>query len=220
MRTRLIPAHAGKTRLAGEGLPFHGAHPRACGENLNNTDLSSTDAGSSPRMRGKHSLVVKPVASAGLIPAHAGKTLSPRSSLLASPAHPRACGENYTSTMGTLSSEGSSPRMRGKQRRTRMDRVHSGLIPAHAGKTMECKDISDSGGLIPAHAGKTGVGVGLVVVGVAHPRACGENEIHASEASIPSGSSPRMRGKHVMCVPSPSSRGLIPAHAGKTGPST
>ena len=50
---RLIPAHAGKTI---QGRPSNGAgwaHPRACGENLNNPASSSPVRGSSPRMRGK-----------------------------------------------------------------------------------------------------------------------------------------------------------------------
>ena len=50
---RITPAHAGKT---GQGL--HGGlqrpdHPRACGENKNNTMEGDNNDGSPPRMRGK-----------------------------------------------------------------------------------------------------------------------------------------------------------------------
>ena len=75
---RLIPAHAGKTssRLT---LPSETrAHPRSRGENVARGDKVAGAFGSSPLTRGK--LVcprhVRP--SAGLIPAHAGKTRGPR----------------------------------------------------------------------------------------------------------------------------------------------
>ena len=55
----------------------------------------------------------------------------------------------------TCSVEGSSPRMRGKQRILRARVVSVGLIPAHAGKTKKR--------------------YALAVDHRAHPRACGEN---------------------------------------------
>ena len=50
--------------------------------------------GSSPRMRGKQVIYLVDQYSPRLIPAHAGKTGIPSTLMLASPAHPRACGEN------------------------------------------------------------------------------------------------------------------------------
>ena len=92
--TRLIPAHAGKTCIWSR-LTKHGqAHPRACGENAGKLEAEAGSRGSSPRMRGKR--LAEPPAEAwrGLIPAHAGKTLSALAPIWHQWAHPRACGEN------------------------------------------------------------------------------------------------------------------------------
>ena len=51
-------------------------------------------AGSSPRMRGKLWNVTQITGFGGLIPAHAGKTLSFLDAYSEALAHPRACGEN------------------------------------------------------------------------------------------------------------------------------
>ena len=113
-----------------------------------------------------------------------------------SPAHPRACGENFPCPWIVSSLAGSSPRMRGKRSSLRSNLMEDGLIPAHAGKT---RGEGEKGARERAH-----------------PRACGENDGDSVCLQFGVGSSPRMRGK-----PRPSARtgtggGLIPAHAGKT----
>ena len=70
----LIPAHAGKTYFGRVRLLGVRAHPRACGENESLLGPGFTDAGSSPRMRGKLREAEGLSVSPGLIPAHAGKT--------------------------------------------------------------------------------------------------------------------------------------------------
>ena len=96
----------------------------------------------------------------------------------------------------SCSSSGSSPRMRGKHLFTVARAGLGGLIPAHAGKTPPA----------PTAAGRER----------AHPRACGENLMMGARKSRIAGSSPRMRGKRSPCGNTPSTLGLIPAHAGKT----
>ena len=73
-RQGLIPAHAGKTRAAGDGGRAPGAHPRSRGENdcMARPILSPT--GSSPLTRGKLNDGFVGGGLQGLIPAHAGKT--------------------------------------------------------------------------------------------------------------------------------------------------
>ena len=73
-RSRLIPAHAGKTVKEALHDSDSRAHPRACGENCASLRLPCRPGGSSPRMRGKHHRTVLPAPTCGLIPAHAGKT--------------------------------------------------------------------------------------------------------------------------------------------------
>ena len=75
---RLIPAHAGKTRAACLRRRPRRAHPRACGENRGDWQAGDAREGSSPRMRGKQPVVSWWNRSAGLIPAHAGKTTTRR----------------------------------------------------------------------------------------------------------------------------------------------
>ena len=72
----LIPAHAGKTTSNNSTHNRLWAHPRACGENRDKATRMDSEAGSSPRMRGKRTETVAEEGSAGLIPAHAGKTSS------------------------------------------------------------------------------------------------------------------------------------------------
>ena len=93
-RSRFIPAHAGKTQTAGTTRMARGVHPRACGENIENTQAVVFGDGSSPRMRGKRAWYVLSVWGWGFIPAHAGKTRRRPGRACRGPVHPRACGEN------------------------------------------------------------------------------------------------------------------------------
>ena len=70
--------------------------------------------------------------------------------------------------------------------------------------------------LIPACAGKTLVTGGMMAAPTAHPRVCGENGFKELGGSVKDGSSPRVRGKHLLATAHDSGRGLIPACAGKT----
>mgnify|MGYP001645726718 CR=1 FL=1 len=195
-RRRLIPARAGKTpcRTSTRTIPW--AHPRACGENAPKGGTYFPPSGSSPRVRGKRLRALEARATARLIPARAGKTLDPQTDRFRPSAHPRACGENNRVLQATGQTEGSSPRVRGKPRRTERG---SALVR-----------------LIPARAGKTARGEGHGRRRWAHPRACGENLTPAGRYVIQGGSSPRVRGKQPpQGRPFRRSR-LIPARAGKT----
>ena len=132
---RLIPAHAGKTLACDRGRSTRRAHPRACGENELILGNVSCPVGSSPRMRGKRGYS--------------------QSALARAMAHPRACGENLARPGHVSRKSGSSPRMRGKLQGRRKRGAPTGLIPAHAGKTV--------------FAART------AAEAAAHPRACGEN---------------------------------------------
>ena len=71
---RLIPAHAGKTRVVDEGVDNGRAHPRSRGENRRWNLIQAFARGSSPLTRGKQFQRVREFLGRGLIPAHAGKT--------------------------------------------------------------------------------------------------------------------------------------------------
>ena len=197
---RLIPAHAGKTRVrtAPRGPPQ--AHPRSRGENFTPRLEQGQDLGSSPLTRGKPDLTAVVKADGRLIPAHAGKTQPERKPRPADAAHPRSRGENAYSARLFSNRAGSSPLTRGK--------------PGHRERG------SDENRLIPAHAGKTPCVSRPALGGLAHPRSRGENGTVPDSAIITGGSSPLTRGKPPMTRSRRRRRRLIPAHAGKTRPPT
>ena len=114
----------------------------------------------------------------------------------ASRAHPRSRGENLAATRRERLGGGSSPLTRGK--------LDKPLTPAQAS------------GLIPAHAGKTLAFCAGARSGWAHPRSRGENPSSLREGAALLGSSPLTRGKLSARAASVMVIGLIPAHAGKT----
>ena len=72
----LIPASAGRTPTSASVVGHPWAHPRECGADSVSTFIHSPGAGSSPRVRGGHRLIIDPVKRQGLIPASAGRTSS------------------------------------------------------------------------------------------------------------------------------------------------
>ena len=152
--------------------------------------------GSSPLTRGKLRARTCEPPSAGLIPAHAGKTSSVTPKARSTGAHPRSRGENSSSRRCRSSSKGSSPLTRGKRQAVYPAGNARGLIPAHAGKT-------------PGHRCRSSPAR-------AHPRSRGENEPASRSRRDAAGSSPLTRGKQHLRPHRGPRYGLIPAHAGKT----
>ena len=93
----LIPACAGKTAMLAAGAGLKKAHPRVCGENLEEFAVTPAPFGSSPRVRGKQQAACVGITVSGLIPACAGKTAAASLGSVTRGAHPRVCGENRTS---------------------------------------------------------------------------------------------------------------------------
>ena len=196
----LIPAHAGKTRQVLASSKCDPAHPRSRGENAIFDSARSHCPGSSPLTRGKPGSLMTVHMTVRLIPAHAGKTLMLRSTVLSTTAHPRSRGENKVLAVRLRFLGGSSPLTRGKQAIRLYHVSPQRLIPAHAGKTFAAS----------ANTERT----------AAHPRSRGENAAERPWCDVVGGSSPLTRGKR---PPYPVNRlptGLIPAHAGKTMPIT
>ena len=99
-RRGLIPAHAGKTPNGQTDTSGLWAHPRSRGENSTNFAMILPLTGSSPLTRGKLGVGVVPGYLAGLIPAHAGKTITRLTPVITYGAHPRSRGENTQSGVG------------------------------------------------------------------------------------------------------------------------
>ena len=141
-------------------------------------------------------MLSKTTPTAGLIPAHAGKTVAAARSVTWRGAHPRSRGENLRRSRRLSALRGSSPLTRGKPWRVR--------------------GVHDNEGLIPAHAGKTEYSDGTKEPMPAHPRSRGENLISIASVTSACGSSPLTRGKLAAVNPTFATVRLIPAHAGKT----
>ena len=194
-RTGLIPAHAGKTGRVGGVENSHRAHPRSRGENGRDDFGGAAVSGSSPLTRGKRGQAICLSVMTGLIPAHAGKTVTQSTHDYDRAAHPRSRGENVTLSRSRSILTGSSPLTRGKRSRPRRRRRERGLIPAHAGK------------IAVAH--------GHLRRAAAHPRSRGENRRDRPPMESAPGSSPLTRGKSERPCPLIRAGSLIPAHAGK-----
>ncbi|RYP99500.1 hypothetical protein PG22506_1227 [Bifidobacterium pseudolongum subsp. globosum] len=147
-------------------------------------------------MRGKHRDAARTGGETRIIPAHAGQTAAGCARPRPRPDHPRACGANMQGFARGLSNGGSSPRMRGKQRRL--------LLPGAVVR------------IIPAHAGQTSAPTRHFPTCSDHPRACGANPWLEGTLAQVGGSSPRMRGKQAQAHELPRSGRIIPAHAGQT----
>mgnify|MGYP000997653291 CR=1 FL=1 len=192
----LIPAHAGKTWPWPQARPPCGAHPRSRGENFPDGPGRERAPGSSPLTRGKPTEEDPRPYVLGLIPAHAGKTITSMELEIKGGAHPRSRGENGEIGGGLGAHQGSSPLTRGKHLQAAVRLLEGRLIPAHAGKTYTERT--------KTHAYR------------AHPRSRGENKVIGQGYSGAWGSSPLTRGKPERRGDHAAQEGLIPAHAGKT----
>ena len=151
---RLIPAHAGKTMRSNRNMRMRRAHPRSRGENPLMSVTMIASAGSSPLTRGKQGVRNARNSSLGLIPAHAGKTATPRPLSQSPGAHPRSRGENMGVVLSVGVGWGSSPLTRGKPGAVVLRQLSGGLIPAHAGKTCGRRDARWDRGAHPRSRGE------------------------------------------------------------------
>ena len=174
----LIPAHAGKTIDLAQTVTLIGAHPRSCGENVDQFAATPVKMGSSPVTRGKRYRRWPGVRRLRLIPAHAGKTSCASARPQRSRAHPRSRGENRPVPTRPDPRVGSSPLMRGKR--------------------LKALPVDRRAGLIPAHAGKPSSGSRRASGGRAHPHSCGENWLDNTKPIAVAGSSPLMHGRSTL----------------------
>ena len=98
--------------------------PAGAGQTSTRTNTHPPGVGSSPRVRGRRIDRLEGRLDSGLIPAGAGQTWKVRSVKRLCRAHPRGCGADFSSAAVSIIHAGSSPRVRGRRRRTvRLRRV-------------------------------------------------------------------------------------------------
>jgi len=175
-------------------------HPHACGENVLNPYLGTGQLGTSPRVWGKQNATGLSDQSPRYIPTRVGKTWQFGHGETKATVHPHACGENATSLYSRFPSNGTSPRVWGKQM-LRLTWENGGrYIPTRVGKT-NCASVGSA--LAPVH-----------------PHACGENIYPAPSWRAAGGTSPRVWGKHLRADFSPGPGRYIPTRVGKTQAAT
>jgi len=175
-------------------------HPRASGEHKGRRRAHLFAQGSSPRRRGARAGHRLGPPKTRIIPAQAGSTDAALWSHSAPQDHPRAGGEHSRRWVRAFGPSGSSPRRRGARLDGRGEPARRGIIPAQAGSTISDHD--------PPPAGQD------------HPRAGGEHLAQEEQVSASEGSSPRRRGARLRLHVLSDVRGIIPAQAGSTTPSS
>ena len=170
-----IPAHAGKTCRGRSGLRKPRAHPRSRGENHLLDGSNVVVRGSSPLTRGKRQSPSQTLPYLGLIPAHAGKTLTRFKVGTSARAHPRSRGENLPCQVDEQRGR-AHPRSRGE------NATHSAIALIRAGSS-------------PLTRRKPRSSTGLLRTSKAHPRSRGENTNLIPTIRAGKGSSPLTRGK-------------------------
>ena len=131
--TRFIPAHAGNSLLTGVWAQLGSVHPRARGEQENNTPFCSSTCGSSPRTRGTGTYAKAVARAERFIPAHAGNSIPLYYLYYLNSVHPRARGEQRLCCISRVYASGSSPRTRGTGTHLGDWPLVLRFIPAHAG---------------------------------------------------------------------------------------
>ena len=190
-----IPACAGKPGTASWPRSGRRVHPRVCGEASWWVRSAHQRPGPSPRVRGSPRVAAHGGASAGSIPACAGKPASPWPAASPCRVHPRVCGEAIRQRWPGADEPGPSPRVRGSLYWDDLEYAGEGSIPACAGK--------------PSRAGRRWQTWRV------HPRVCGEAPYVVAGNESLNGPSPRVRGSRRGALGQPRRPRSIPACAGK-----
>ena len=113
-KSRITPAHAGKTQQDIGTGGEHQDHPRTRGENFSKMQFLDRIIGSPPHTRGKLWFLNSSAIPVRITPAHAGKTKPKRFRHGTKRDHPRTRGENSGYRTGREMFTGSPPHTRGK----------------------------------------------------------------------------------------------------------
>ena len=111
----ITPACAGKSAHRVRKSNSMRDHPRVCGEKSGRRGLRVRQWGSPPRVRGKGPDLRPRDSQRGITPACAGKSTGGTSSFSDFGDHPRVCGEKRLPPLQFTGTQGSPPRVRGKE---------------------------------------------------------------------------------------------------------
>ena len=194
-RSRITPAHAGKSSASCGLRSLTRDHPRTRGEKPLVQGHSFLLLGSPPHTRGKGSKTLQDRRLRRITPAHAGKRAFRRTAMNRNRDHPRTRGEKPVLNGMEGEKVGSPPHTRGKVFLNNRDSLAERITPAHAGKSRR--------GHTRRRENRD------------HPRTRGEKTFAAPAVPALSGSPPHTRGKDCSTVSGSYLYGITPAHAGK-----
>ena len=193
---RFIPACAGNRPSLVDSLVSNTVHPRVCGEQALQGQITRAITGSSPRVRGTAGVLSCDPARSRFIPACAGNRVSPSLHPCITSVHPRVCGEQAFGPELQVARDGSSPRVRGTAHKLLQPQQHKRFIPACAGNRPTCFELPRPP--------------------TVHPRVCGEQIVIVYSVFSTGGSSPRVRGTVEEAVRITRIKRFIPACAGNS----
>ena len=134
--TRFIPVCTGNTKALTSGKLFDPVHPRVYGEHYDCGNMTLFPDGSSPCVRGTHSVGSNYGNGHRFIPVCTGNTVVCAKKQITITVHPRVYGEHWPTTPLPRTRFGSSPCVRGTRPSNlpRNDRVR--FIPVCTGNTL------------------------------------------------------------------------------------
>ena len=135
---RITPACAGKSCDSHFFSPLLWDHPRVCGEKQRCHIVGGKRQGSPPRVRGKVNEALESTNKTRITPACAGKRWCANTRKPHPEDHPRVCGEKLWQLTSRSETEGSPPRVRGKEDRLSPRSRAWRITPACAGKSLPC----------------------------------------------------------------------------------
>ena len=139
---RIIPACAGSTIFQGGVNHTSRDHPRMRGVHYGLKKLARDLQGSSPHARGPPILEQYAAELSGIIPACAGSTEASNITNDVGKDHPRMRGVHKYPPLFAVRTRGSSPHARGPPGHSPLELYDLRIIPACAGSTIGCRNLS------------------------------------------------------------------------------
>ena len=110
---RFIPTGVGNANPFLCSAASWSVHPHGCGERINIAALSRIHVGSSPRVWGTRSVIMRRIVEGRFIPTGVGNAVTKDTSHKSISVHPHGCGERNPQALDLDPASGSSPRVWG-----------------------------------------------------------------------------------------------------------
>ena len=150
-----------------------------------------------------------------ITPARAGKSAMWTPTTKCPLDHPRACGEECTSSITCSTTIGSPPRVRGREVLEVCTASRPRITPARAGKSSGFSPRGERSRDHPRACGEEALQTKVLAGATDHPRACGEEWVTVPGPISYSGSPPRVRGRESLVFSRQLVNGITPRACGE-----